>query len=69
MSMPLQAIAKHPESWVLCRSPLTRTATTAAPYVECLRAAGAAVPDPTVDPMTIEINQVWGMQPFDHCCV
>lgn len=45
------------DTWVLYRTPLSRTTTTADCYVAALREAGVEVPDPIVDPLLLEINQ------------
>eukprot|EP00933_Yihiella_yeosuensis_P050363 TRINITY_DN48169_c0_g1_i1.p1 TRINITY_DN48169_c0_g1~~TRINITY_DN48169_c0_g1_i1.p1 ORF type:complete len:298 (+),score=51.62 TRINITY_DN48169_c0_g1_i1:59-895(+) len=44
------------DDWVLYRSPLTRTADTAAPYLEALRAVDTHVAEPIVDKAIIEIT-------------
>jgi len=50
-------LCANPNNWVMYCSPLSRTKATAEPYVAALREAGACVPEPTVDPDLIEINQ------------
>lgn len=46
----------HPDGWPLYRSPLTRTAATALPYLSALRSLGLEVPEPTEDTGLLEIT-------------
>jgi len=51
-----QALRGSLSNWVFYRSPLTRTAATASPYLQALREADIPVPEPTIDRDLIEIT-------------